>query len=163
MNRIRLATLKDLDILSRIESCCFPPSQACRKEQFSERLKYYPNHFWLYEKDGQVIGFANGFCTNQKDLTDNMYEQAYLHDEQGKYQMIFGLNTLPDHRHQGVASCLIHTIIEQAKAQGRQGVVLTCLKEKIPFYEHLGFCNEGLSSSTHGEVAWYQMIRRLTD
>lgn len=75
--------------------------------------------------------------------------------------MIFGLNTLPEYRKKGYASKLIQTIIEQAKAQGRKGVILTCLKEKIAFYEHLGFENQGVSSSVHGDVCWYQMIRRL--
>lgn len=163
MEIIRHATQNDLEILSAIEACCFPVSQACTKEQFQERLTSYPNHFWLLEIDGKVIAFANGFCTMEEKLTDEMYEKADLHDENGAYQMIFGLNTLPEYRNQGYASKLIRTIIKQAKAEKRKGVVLTCLEEKIPFYEHLGFENQGLSSSIHGDVAWYQMMRRISD
>lgn len=161
MVAIRQATLGDLDKVSEIESICFPRSQACSKEQFQKRLLAYPNHFWILEQENKIIAFANGFCTDQKELTDEMYEKPSLHDEKGAYQMIFGLNTLPEYRKKGYASKLIQTIIEQAKAQGRKGVILTCLKEKIAFYEHLGFENQGVSSSVHGDVCWYQMIRRL--
>lgn len=158
---IRQATLKDLDAISEVENICFPPTQACTKEQFEKRLTYYPNHFWLWEQEGKIIAFADGFCTNQEELTDEMYEEASLHNEKGAYQMIFGLNTLPNYRKKGYASKLIQTIIKQSKAEGRKGVILTCLEEKIPFYEHLGFENQGVSSSVHGDVCWYQMIRRL--
>ena len=117
---IRQATLKDLDAISEVENICFPLTQACTKEQFEKRLTYYPNHFWLLEQEGKIIAFADGFCTDQEELTDEMYEEASLHNEKGTYQMIFGLNTLPNYRKKGYASQLIQTIIEQSKAEGRK-------------------------------------------
>ena len=135
---IRQATLKDLDAISEVENICFPLTQACTKEQFEKRLTYYPNHFWLLEQEGKIIAFADGFCTDQEELTDEMYEKAALHDETGQYQMIFGVNTLPEYRKKGYASLLLRHIIDEARAQGRKGVILTCLKEKIPFYSQLG-------------------------
>lgn len=158
---IKTATMQDLETISAIEKECFPPEQACTKEQFQQRLTHYPNHFWLLEKEGKVISFVDGFCTNEKILTDVMYEKADMHNEAGKIQMIFGVNTLPAYRKKGYASLLIRYIIEQSQKQGREAIVLTCKKEKISFYEHLGFENQGISSSTHGDVKWYQMIRRL--
>ena len=55
---------------------------------------------------------------------------------------------------------LVRRLTEEARARGRLGVVLTCKERLVPYYASLGFENEGLSSSTHGNVAWYQM--RLT-
>ena len=41
------------------------------------------------------------------------------------------------------------------KAAG--GLVLTCKKELVEFYEQFGYVNEGLSKSVHGGVSWYDM------
>ena len=37
----------------------------------------------------------------EADLTDDMYKNAQLHDENGEWQMIFGVNTLPSYRRHG--------------------------------------------------------------
>ena len=109
---------------------------------------------------GRLIGFVDGMVTNRVDLTDDLYAQAALHDEQGAWQMIFGVNTLPEDRRQGVAAALLERAIDDARAQGRKGLVLTCKDKLVHYYAKFGFVNEGVSGSTHGNVVWYQM--RLT-
>ena len=52
-------------------------------------------------------------------------------------------------------------IIEDARRQGRLGVVLTCKDALVDYYAGFGFVNEGRSNkSSHGGVDWNQM--RLT-
>ena len=157
---IRTATISDLDAIAKVEAECFPLAEAATKEEFSTRLKYYANHFWLMFDDKKLVSFVDGFCTNSKDLSDEMYANASLHNEQGKWQMIFGVNTIPTYRKQGLAGEIIKRAIFDAKAQGRLGLVLTCKEKLIHYYSKFGFVNEGLSKSTHGNVEWYQM--RLT-
>lgn len=159
--QIRIATMEDLEEISAIEQACFPPEQACSKEDFKQRLTYYPDHFWLLEIEGKIVSFVDGFCTDEAILQDVMYEDASMHQSNGAYQMIFGVNTLPEHRKKGYASTLIRYIIRQCENQDRKGVILTCKEEKIPFYQSLGFENQGISPSVHGDVVWYQMIRRI--
>ena len=48
-------------------------------------------------------------------------------------------------------------LIEQAKKEGRKGLVLTCKDKLLHYYEDFGFVNEGVSKSVHGNVVWYQM------
>ena len=158
--KIRNATLDDLDALANIEQECFSPAEACKREDFKERLKVYPNHFWLLIEDGKIISFANGFATNEKDLTDAMYENASLHDEDGDWQMIFGLNTLPEYRRKGYAGLLVEKVIETARKENRLGVVLTCKGHLTDYYSRFGFVDEGISESKHGGEVWNQM--RLT-
>lgn len=157
---IRTATLEDLEELSNIENTCFPKEEACSKEQFKERLTIYPNHFYLLIEDNKIISFVNGFVTDLPNLEDIMYEKATMHNEQGNWQMIFGLNTLPEYQHKGKATIIMNYFIKIAQKEHRQGLVLTCKKELIPFYSKFGFQSEGLSKSTHGNTTWYQM--RLT-
>ena len=157
---IRTATEKDLDIISELEQLCFPIKEAATREIFKQRLKYYSNHFLLLFDNGKLISFIDGFVTDIKDLTDEMYDNASMNNENGKWQMIFGVNTLHEYRNKGYASLLIEEMIKEAKKQKRKGLVLTCKKHLIEFYSKFGFINEEISQSTHGEVEWYQM--RLT-
>lgn len=89
-----------------------------------------------------------------------MYEKAEMHRENGDWQMIFGVNTIPAYRKKGYAGEIIKRAIADAREQGRKGLVLTCKERLIPYYAKFGFVNEGVSESVHGNVVWNQM--RLT-
>ena len=110
--------------------------------------------------ENKLIAFVDGMVTDEADLTDEMYERAELHNENGAWQMIFGVNTIPEYRKHGYAGDLIKRAISDAKAQGRKGLLLTCKDKLIHYYAKFGFVNEGVSASVHGNVTWYQM--RLT-
>ena len=111
--------------------------------------------------DDKLIAFVDGLVTNEADLTDEMYEKAEMHDESGRWQMIFGVNTIPEYRRHGYAGELIRRAIKDAKTQGRAGLVLTCKDKLVDYYAKFGFVNEGKSDkSRHGGVDWNQM--RLT-
>ncbi|MBR4164204.1 MAG: GNAT family N-acetyltransferase [Solobacterium sp.] len=154
--RIRKATLQDLNELAEIEKICFPPNQAASYESIQKRLQVFSDHFWILEEDS-IISFIDGLSTDQKDLTDEMYEHPEMHDPDGAWQMIFGVNTLPLYRRRGYAGKLIQTVIEESRQKKKKGVVLTCLEEKIHYYASFGFINEGISDSIHGGDTWYQM------
>ena len=154
---IRLATMDDLEQIAHMEEICFPKAEAATRESFQKRLAVFPNHFWLLEKDGEIVCGINGMTTNEMTLTDEMYDNPDMHDENGAWQMIFGVNTLPDYRRRGYAEMILRRVIKDAKAQGRKGVVLTCKDKLVHYYAKFGFENEGVSESVHGNVVWYQM------
>ena len=157
---IRAARESDLPALTAIEAACFPASEAATEQSIAERLRAYPDHFWVLEEDGEIIAFLNGMATDRRDLSDEMYEDAGLHDERGDWQMIFGVDTLPEHRRKGLAGKLLRHAIDDARTAGRKGLVLTCKDHLVHWYAAYGFRDEGISGSTHGNVAWHQM--RLT-
>ena len=158
---IRTAVLADLPSVTAVEAACFPAAEAATEADFAKRLAVYPNHFWLMEDDnGSLVSFVNGLVTDEPHLRDEMYADAELHNESGAWQMIFGVNTLPAYRRQGLAEQVLRRVIDDAKAQGRKGCVLTCKEKLLHYYGKLGFVNEGVSQSTHGGVVWYEM--RLT-
>lgn len=158
MNRqIRYATINDLEAITNVEAECFPPEEAATLQDFRERLSFYSNHFWLLYDGEKLIGFVNGMVTNEENLTDAMYKNARLHNENGKWQMIFGVNTIPSYRRRGCAERLIKQVVIDAKKQVREGIVLTCKEKLIHYYAKFGFVNEGISKSVHGNTVWYQM------
>lgn len=158
--KIRTASLDDLSAITAVEAVCFPPAEAAGPESFRRRLTVYPDHFWLLFDGETLVGFVNGMVTQAADLTDEMYDNAALHDPAGAWQMIFGVDTLPAYRRQGCAQRLLEQAIAEARAQGRKGLVLTCKEHLLHYYAKFGFVSEGISQSVHGNVRWYQM--RLT-
>ena len=157
---IRNATAADAAALAAVEAACFPAAEAATEPQIAARLAVYPDHFWLLEEDGRVVSFVNGMVSDEPDLRDEMYADASLHREDGAWQMIFGVNTLPAYRRRGLAGQVLGRVIADARAQGRRGCVLTCKEALVHYYARFGFRPEGVSASTHGGVVWYAM--RLT-
>ena len=100
---IRKGTLKDLEAIAAVEAACFPAAEAATAEEFAGRLQQYGDHFWLLWEGERLLAFVDGFCTDWPDLTDEMYADASLHRENGAWQMIFGVNTIPACRRQGYA------------------------------------------------------------
>ena len=154
---IRNATMDDLQAIAAVEAACFPAAEAATAEEFAGRLAHYAGHFWLLLEQGELVAFVDGFCTDTPDLTDEMYADAALHDENGAWQMIFGVNTIPAYRKHGYAGELIKCAIEDARKQERKGLVLTCKDHLVHYYAKFGFENEGVSESEHGGVKWNQM------
>ncbi|UNK15870.1 GNAT family N-acetyltransferase [Paenibacillus sp. N3/727] len=155
--KIRTATLDDTSILTELSSVCFSPEETATKKEFEERLKIYPDHFWILEETGKLIGFINGMVTNESVIRDEMFKNPFLHEKDGAWQAIFGVNTAPEYRKHGYAAKLMRQVIEDAKKQGRRGCILTCKKELIHYYEKFGYKNEGVSKSSIADAVWYDM------
>ncbi len=155
---IKHATMEYLDSIASVEAECFPPSEAADREAFIDRIRVYSSHFYLLFEDSKLISFIDGFVTDETDLTDEMFECADMHNENGAWQMLFGVNTLPKYRRKGYAGTLIRMMIEDARNQGRKGLVLTAKQEKTAYYAGFGFIDEGITEkSTHGDAVWHQM------
>ena len=114
----------------------------------------------MFDED-KLIAFVDSFVTDVPDLTDEIFENASMHNENGAWQMIFGVNTIPAYRKHGYAGQLIERAINDARTQGWRGLILTCKDKLIHYYAKFGFVDEGITDkSTHGNAAWHQM--RLT-
>lgn len=157
---IRKAEYRDLDAIAALETACFRPAQAADRETFAARLRVYPDHFWLLEEEGRLIAMVDGLATDQPDLLDELMYDPALHEPEGQWQMLFGVITHPERRGEHKMTALLEQVIADTKAQGRKGLVLTCLEEMLAFYTRFGFVNEGRGKSVHNGLALYQM--RLT-
>lgn len=157
---VRHATLADLDALEALEARCFPPQEAADRVTLAGRLAVYPNQFWVLCQGEEPVALLDGMDTDDRDLRDEMYHNPNLHQETGAWQMIFGLATLPEYRCRGYAGRLLRAAIQDARKQGRRGLVLTCKEALVPYYRGFGFAREGVSASTYGGAQWIQM--RLT-
>ena len=85
---IRTASLQDLEDIAAVEAACFPVAEAATKAEFAERIQHYGDHFFLLYDKQKLLAFVDGFVTDEQNLTDEMYEKASLHNENGAWQMI---------------------------------------------------------------------------
>ena len=80
---IKHASQEDIPALTAVERECFPDAEAASEEEIAARVHAYGKHFWLLFEGKKLIAFVDGMTTDQADLTDDMYEDASLHDENG--------------------------------------------------------------------------------
>ena len=158
MIHIRNARAEELEEIAGVEAECFPAAEAAGRDAFKERLETFPDSFFVAEADGRIIGFINGCVTDERTIRDEMFEDSGLHRPDGAYQSIFGLDVIKPFRQQGVAAQLMNRMIEDARRRGRRGLILTCKKQLIHYYEKFGYQNLGVSASVHGGAVWYDMI-----
>ncbi len=155
---IRQVTPEDLDEVTAVEAACFPEAEAATRESFKQRIKTFPDSFFVAVHDGRIIGFINGCVTDERTIRDEMFEDSSLHDPDGSYQSIFGLDVLEEYRRQGIAAKLMEYLIATARERGKKGLILTCKDRLIHYYSKFGYKNLGISASVHGGAVWYDML-----
>ena len=151
--------MEEISQAAEIEKICFPPNEACTYKHMEERIKKAKELFLVaVDRDtGKIVGFLNGLATNREHLTDDFFEDADVHEAEGRNIMLLGLDVLPEYRCQGLARELMRQYLEREKQKGRKRVVLTCLPDKVRMYEKFGFEDHGIGESVWGGEAWYEM------
>ena len=155
----RSVRANEAEEVAEIEKICFPPHEVCSKKDMFERVEHAPELFLVaVDRDtGKIVGFLNGLATNREHLTDDFFEDADVHEAEGRNIMLLGLDVLPEYRCQGLARELMRQYLEREKQKGRKRVVLTCLPDKVRMYEKFGFEDHGIGESVWGGEAWYEM------
>ena len=138
--QIRTAVPTDLQEIVKIEAECFPAAEAATKVSIAERLAVYPNHFWVQLDGDRMIGFVNGMVTDDPDLRDEMYEDASLHNENGAWQMIFGVDTIPEYRCRGCAAALLN---RRSESTGEKGTCTHLQRQTGALLRQVWFCERG--------------------
>lgn len=151
----------DLPAVVAIEWAGFSPAVAGTPSAFQDRLNKLPDTF-LVAKDGdQVVGFIVGPAVNTQVIDDQMYETAPTNLPTGGYQLVLSLAVAPAYRRKDVGSKLLDALARQARASKLQAIVLDSLAKNVPFYEHNGFYQAGVSPSSHADETWLTMVKDL--
>ena len=145
----------------RIETICFPPNEACKREHILPRIAAAADFFLVAEDraTGRLAGFINGIATNETAFRDEFFTDASNHDPNGANIMILGLDVLPEYRGQGLGRLLMKTYAERFP---ERRLVLTCLDHLVVMYEKFGFRDLGISASVWGGERWHEMERGRT-
>jgi ribosomal protein S18 acetylase RimI-like enzyme len=146
-----------------IEQICFPPNEACTRQHMKERIAKAPELFLVVvdRTTGRLAGFLNGLATDEVTFRDEFFTDVDLYNPDGKNIMLLGLDVLPEYRRQGIASELVYSYAGRERENGRQMLILTCLKSKVKMYEKMGFADRGIANSTWGGEEWHEMSKSL--
>ncbi|HIQ75281.1 MAG TPA: GNAT family N-acetyltransferase [Candidatus Cottocaccamicrobium excrementipullorum] len=144
---------------AEIERICFPPQEACTQERMLKRVSAAPELFLTAEEKstGRLAGFLNGIATDEEVFRDEFFTDIQLHNPKGRNVMLLGLDVLPQHRGQGLASMLMEQYLGKEQRKGRKKIFLTCLPDKVKMYEKMGFKDHGLADSSWGGEQWHEM------
>lgn len=144
---------------AQVEKICFPPSEACTEPIMEQRAKLFSDTFIvaIEKESGKMVGFVNGMLTEEEVLRDEIFLDIRLHNPSGRNVMIMGVDVLPEYRGQGLAKEMMRRFVEVQKAAGRKKCILTCVEEKIPMYQKMGYTDDGPSESSWGGEFWHEM------
>ncbi|WP_192944887.1 GNAT family N-acetyltransferase [Ligilactobacillus agilis] len=157
--KVRQVQKSDLETVVAIEQAGFSPAEAASASTFAARIENMAETFLVAVADqGQVCGLV----TTTRYVEDWMYEAQAKPISDGKYLNILSIAVAPEKRGQKLGSALLTALEEVAKAKEISSLSLTCLADRIGFYERNGYHNQGQSASTHANEVWYDMEKIIS-
>lgn len=159
--QITQASLTDLEQIVAIERAGFTPEEAGSRQAFIDRINHFPETFLVAKVRDTVLGFICGPALVGDVIEDWMYEPGVKSASHPSSVMVLSLAVAPANRSQGIGSQLLTALSKVATNLGCRQLTLTCLVDRIPFYERNGNQNHGVATSTHANEVWYNMIKPL--
>ena len=105
--------------------------------QFSNLLRMQHINIWVGLVDNKIVGFGT-----------ILYEQKLIHNY-GIVAHIEDVVISNNHKHKKYGSLLMEFLMDKAKEKGCYKIILNCEQTLKPFYEKIGFINNGLQMSKY--------------
>lgn len=155
---LRRVEPRDVPQCITLEQRCFPPEEAASPERVRLRAERFPEGFLVGEDElGAIVGLVMSGATAKEDISDEGLKELVGHDPRGAHAVVFSVAVLPALQGQGLGRLLLGRFADEARAAGRESILLLCKAPLVPFYRRLGYRDLGPSASTHGGATWHQM------
>ncbi|MFR0583345.1 GNAT family N-acetyltransferase [Limosilactobacillus mucosae] len=165
MTKIDIVHPQDLAAILRIERLGFNEAEAGTAEQYQARINQLADTFLVARDEyDRIAGFIVGPAVDQQFeyIEDWMYEADVQNRQQpGGNQTIQTIAVDPVYRGQGIGSQLLSAFEDLAIKNQRHHIALTCLIDRVPFYEKNGYVNRGIAASEHAGEIWHNMTKLL--
>ena len=158
---LRQVVPADLPAILKIEHAGFTAAEAGTPEAYAARIQAFPATFLVAEERNTLLGFVCGPIVADDLVADWMYDQAPTNLPTGGHQMILTIAVAPAAQGRGIGSRLLRAFAESATAHHCQSIALTCLADRIPFYQKNGYQVVGVSTSQHAGETWYDLVKEL--
>lgn len=160
--RLRFVEAGDLDRCYAIETSAYEGDEAATREKIATRIARYPQGFVVLERDGEVIGFINSGCAHEVAMADEAFKELVGHDPAAPNVVIMSVVVAPACQGQGHSTRLMRHFVDLARRSGKRTIHLMCRERHIALYRKFGYRYLGPSPSSHGGMAWHDMVMDLT-
>jgi predicted N-acetyltransferase YhbS len=140
-----------------IELSSYPPEAAATLSAFYTRRDLFPSYFLIAQINEEIVGIVNGVLTSVANLSDKNLKQNVDFSQDGPYLCILTLAVKQTYRGRHIAVQLMNRIIQQAKSNHLNAILLMCETPLVPFYGKFGFVYLQPSASRHGGIQWHEM------
>jgi len=158
---IRHPTPADAARCYDIESASYEGDEAATYAKIRKRIQTWPQGFIVLEVEGVIAGFINAGAAFEVRMDDDAFKELVGHDPEGPHVVVMSVVVHPDFQGRGYAARLMEEFIVRMRQLGKSSINLMCKSRHVPFYEKFGFAYVRPSPSTHGGMAWHEMVLRL--
>lgn len=144
-----------------IEVSAYEGDEAATLAKIATRISQYPQGFLVMELSGEIVGFINSGCAHDVVLADEAFKELVGHDAAAPNVVIMSVAIDPAHQGKGYASPLMRTFVEHMRGLGKSSIHLMCKERHVPLYEHMRYRYVRPSPSSHGGMAWHEMVMAL--
>lgn len=157
----RTVAAGDLDRCYEIESTAYEGDEAATREKIAKRIDQYPEGFLVMELDEQLIGFINSGCAETVVMSDEDFKELVGHTPEAPNVVIMSVVIDPRCQGKGYATPLMRRFVERCRAMGKATIHLMCKERHVALYRKLGYRYVRPSPSSHGGMAWHEMVMTL--
>ena len=157
----RTVLVSDLNRCYEIESTAYEGDEAATKEKIAKRIEQYPEGFLVMELDGLLIGFINSGCAETVVMSDEAFKELVGHASEAPNVVIMSVVIDPRYQGKGYATDMMRCFVERCRSMGKTTIHLMCKERHIALYTKLGYQYVQPSPSSHGGMAWHEMVQLL--
>ena len=159
--KFRTVVASDLNRCYEIESTAYEGDEAATREKIAKRINQYPDGFLVMELDGQLIGFINSGCAETVVMSDEEFKELVGHSSAAPNVVIMSVVIDPRCQGKGYATELMRRFVDRCRAMGKATIHLMCKERHVALYSKLGYRYVQPSLSSHGGMAWHEMVMTL--
>lgn len=138
--QIKLATKDDLENVVKVGEDAFPPHRVASLETEQDRLKLFPEGFFLLTYKGEIVGKSTGLVINDiRSSAELSKPDKELHNPNGPIYYLGSLGIKKAHQRKGLGSTMIQNHIDHAKKLGKKIFRFTSPDDVEGFYAKTGF------------------------
>lgn len=159
----RTIDVSEAEEAADIEQICFPPNEACKRENMILRVQKIPGQFLVaYDPaKGQIAGTIHAVASDEDVFLDEFFTDPERYRTEGRNLFLVSVAVRPEYRGRHLAHDMMARYVEESRQQGRERLILTCHAEKVGFYESMGYEDKGISGSVWGGEVWHEMVYDL--
>jgi ribosomal protein S18 acetylase RimI-like enzyme len=154
---IRPLSFADLDAVTSIEHCAFPPGERFSREDLAYHLRHSPGLcLGMFSPTGNLLGQAITTRTSLPVLTDSCMTKC---TPSGSTIALVSFAVAPAYQRATLGTRFLEEYLSRmSRVEGATRVALIARKRLVKFYERFGFRSCGMSRVKFAGGGWLDLV-----